>query len=150
MNCDKSILKELIQTNIILIEEAKESNLQNFNNSKMWIKKSFNNLFNLLPKETLEMDINQLLTVSEQEELIKDPQLSIEFFKNKFQREIDDQDWEDEVETHLTPPKKQIPQTRTLQSSNMGFRKKPATIVQSSQKKLLSSAIHSKYKRKLI
>ncbi|CAD8141542.1 unnamed protein product [Paramecium pentaurelia] len=150
MNCDKSILKELIQTNIILIEEAKESNLQNFNNSKMWIKKSFNNLFNLLPKETLEMDINQLLTISEQEELIKDPQLSIDFFKNKFQREIDDQDWEDEVETHLTPPKKLIPQTRTLQSSNMGFRKKPATNIQSSQKKLLSSAIHNKYKRKII
>lgn len=99
-------LKNIVSSHIHLVEDAKVSNEQNYLNSKLWIKQAFNNLFTVLPKELLEQDVTLLLTHVEQDELLKNPQSAIDYFKTRFQREIDEHDWEDEPIAHQTPPKR--------------------------------------------
>lgn len=47
-------IEEVIKSHITLIDEAQAANEENYLNSKMWIKQTFNNLFTLVPKEYLD------------------------------------------------------------------------------------------------
>lgn len=47
----------------------------------MWIKQSYNQILNLIPKDHLERNVEEFLSEAEIEALLADPSLAIEFFK---------------------------------------------------------------------